>query len=92
LLAKTKTEVTEQDDARKKKIDPAEAVKLARAASEIWAAKGKKVVHFRMNENPTDNELIKQMVGPSGNLRAPTLKKGKKLFVGFHEDLAEFLG
>ncbi|MEZ6006130.1 MAG: ArsC family (seleno)protein, partial [Planctomycetota bacterium] len=29
------------------------------------------------------------MLGPSGNLRAPTIRKGKTLIVGFHEELYE---
>jgi len=27
------------------------------------------------------------MLGPSGNLRAPTIRRGKTLLVGFNEDL-----
>ena len=26
------------------------------------------------------------MIGPTGNLRAPTIRKGKKLFVGCNEE------
>ena len=38
-------------------------------------------------------ELHKLVIGPSGNLRAPTLIKGKKVMVGFHEEGYEaFLG
>ena len=58
------------------------------------AAKGKKVTKFDIKkDNPTDEELTKAMIGPSGNLRAPTIRRGKKIFVGFHEEeLPKFLG
>jgi hypothetical protein len=33
------------------------------------------------------------MLGPTGNLRAPTIRRGKTVLVGFNEDLfAEKLG
>lgn len=85
--------VVEQIDARKEKYGAQDAIKLARAATELWSAKGKKIVHYNLKkDNPTDEELIKVLMGPSGNLRAPTFRRGKKLFVGFHdEELAKFL-
>lgn len=67
---------------------------MAREATEIIAAKGKNVVRYNLKKDqPTDEDLVKIMIGPSGNLRAPTLRVGKKIFVGFHEqELADFLG
>jgi len=38
---------------------------------------------------PTDEELKKLLIGPSGNLRAPTVRRGKKLFVGFEPEQFE---
>jgi hypothetical protein len=35
---------------------------------------------------PDDDVLAKGIVGPSGNLRAPTLRIGKTLIVGFHRE------
>jgi arsenate reductase-like glutaredoxin family protein len=35
---------------------------------------------------PTDQELLAVMLGPTGNLRAPTVRRGRTLLVGFHED------
>jgi arsenate reductase-like glutaredoxin family protein len=31
------------------------------------------------------------LLGPTGNLRAPTIKKGKTLFVGFNEEAYQAL-
>ena len=68
-------------------MSPAEAVKLARSARYLYVARGKKVVHFDMQANPpAEAELKKLLIGPSGNLRAPTARSGNRLFVGFNPD------
>lgn len=60
------------------------ALELARSADVIHAAKGKKVVQVNLKaEKPTDEELAALVIGPSGNLRAPTVRVGKTLLVGF---------
>lgn len=42
---------------------------------------------------PDDAELLKLLLGPSGNLRAPTSRVGRALLVGFDEaTYAELLG
>ena len=74
-------------------MGPEQAVAMAREATDLFSAKGKKLVHLNLKKDePSDEDLIKLMIGPSGNLRAPTLRRGKKIFVGFHaEHLAEFV-
>lgn len=43
-----------------------------------------------MKKDPPDDEtLTKLIVGPSGNLRAPALRKGKTLVVGFNQETYE---
>ena len=60
--------------------------------NEVYAAKGKKVVYFNLKKDaPSDDELAKVLLGPTGNLRAPTLRKGKTLVVGFNEETYEKL-
>lgn len=49
------------------------------------AAKGKKVVTFDMATNPSDDDLAAALLGPTGNLKAPTLRLGDTLLVGFGE-------
>jgi hypothetical protein len=79
--------VGHQVDARKERMSPAEAVKLARSVRHLYVAKGKRVVHFDMQADPPpDAELKKLLIGPSGNLRAPTTRAGQRLFVGFNPD------
>jgi hypothetical protein len=57
-------------------------------------ARGKKVVEFDMKRDPPDEAtLLAHVLGPTGNLRAPTLRMGKTLLVGFNQEAyAERLG
>lgn len=64
-----------------------EALSLAGQVDEIYAAKGTKVVHLDLRKSkPADAEILAALLGPTGNLRAPTIRVGKKLIVGFNED------
>ena len=61
-------------------------MKLAKAADVIFVTRGQKVVRFDMKQEPPDDEtLTAHLLGPTGNLRAPTLRRGKTLLVGFSE-------
>jgi hypothetical protein len=52
----------------------------------VVVVRGKKVVTFDMRKDPPDDDtLAAHLLGPTGNLRAPTLRKGKTLLVGFSE-------
>ena len=59
---------------------------MAKAASKVFVAKGKKVSEFKPAGKPS-KELVEAMIGPTGNLRAPTIRKGKTVVVGFNEEL-----
>ena len=75
-------------DARKDRLDVKEALKLAHSVDKIYATKGSKVLVFDMKKDkPDDNELASALIGPSGNLRAPTLRIGKTLLVGFDKEI-----
>jgi hypothetical protein len=51
-------------------------------------AKGKKVASFDLAKNrPDDQTLIDHMLGPTGNLRAPTLRIGATLLVGYNDQV-----
>jgi arsenate reductase-like glutaredoxin family protein len=74
-------------NANKEKKGRAEALALAKAANVIHIAKGKKRVTFDMKKDaPDDDTLVSQMLGPTGNLRAPTIVQGKTVYVGFNEE------
>lgn len=75
-------------------IGPKRALKLARDADEIIVARGKRVVRIDLkHETPDDAALKSLILGPTGNLRAPTLRVGRTLLVGFDEaTYKRFLG
>jgi arsenate reductase-like glutaredoxin family protein len=63
---------------------------MMKKLKEVYAAKGKKVVHFDLKKDkPGDDELAKVLLGPTGNLRAPALRIGKTLVVGFDKETYE---
>jgi hypothetical protein len=73
-------------DATNNKHGREEALQLARSARRVVAARGKKVVVFDMKNAPPDEEtLATHLLGPTGNLKAPTLRIGDTLLVGFGE-------
>ena len=75
-----------QVDAKKTTLKEAEALALVREVDEIYASKGKQVVHLDLRkEKPDKAALLRLLLGPTGNLRAPTLRKGRTLLVGFDE-------
>ena len=48
--------------------------------------KGKKVTHFKVGEETTE-EAVTAMLGNTGNLRAPLIRAGKLVLVGFNEEI-----
>ena len=53
---------------------------------ELYAAKGKRVVYLDLRKGKPDRAaLMGLLLGPTGNLRAPTLRTGRTLLVGFDE-------
>ena len=58
------------------------------SASLILTGKGKK----RQEWNPNSDDkatILKDVIGPSGNLRAPTWRIGNEFIVGFNPELYE---
>jgi hypothetical protein len=65
-----------------------DVLRLSREVSKIVVAKGKKIVTFDMKKDPPgDDALLAALLGPTGNLRAPTIRKGLTLLVGFDDDM-----
>ena len=63
---------------------------LLASASKLFAAKGKKTLKVNLkSEIISDEDIAKFLLGPTGNLRAPTMVLGKTLVVGFNQDLYE---
>jgi hypothetical protein len=85
--------VSEKVLAGKVRLDRVAALALARKADQVIALRGKKIVRFRMADRPGDAELAAAILGPSGSLRAPAIRIGKILVIGFADDVyRELLG
>jgi len=68
-----------------KKLGRDDAVALARNCDTLIVAKGKQVATFAVSGDPGE-EAVDAMLGPTGNLRAPTVRSGRTLLVGFNEE------
>ena len=79
-------------DARKSTLKEDEALALVRDIDEIYSMKGKNIIHLDLKkEKPDNTALAGILLGPTGNLRAPTLRKGRTLIVGFDLETYEKL-
>ncbi len=68
-----------------RKLQAADAAELLKSASKLVVAKGKKISEFKLSQGSTD-EAVAAMLGPTGNLRAPTARVGKTILVCFNDD------
>ncbi|MBN9121732.1 MAG: hypothetical protein J0I06_21765 [Planctomycetes bacterium] len=86
--------MTEIVDATKTRYGEGEALKLLDGVDALVATRGKKVETFDLkNDRPDDATLLARLMGPTGNLRAPTARIGRTLVVGFNPDVyAQVLG
>lgn len=75
-------------DAKKDRRGEDEAAQLLEGMTRLIVAKGKKVLEWDLTKQPpTAEEIRKNVLGPSGNLRAPTAVRGKTVLVGFNDDV-----
>ena len=66
-----------------RKLGRDDAMTLAKAARRVVVAKGGKVETFEPKGKPSA-AMVAAMLGPTGNLRAPTVVSGKTVLVGFN--------
>jgi arsenate reductase-like glutaredoxin family protein len=87
FLERAKQEINSTTDARKEKRGRDEALALAKSVAKVVVGKGKKVLTLDMKKDPPDDDtLAGLLLGPTGNLKAPTLRVGNTLLVGFSEE------
>ncbi len=86
MLQRNALTPTQVVDARKEALAGEEAWKVLAAAREILVAKGKS---YQVFDPRLDNKaaILAQALGRTGNLRAPVLRVGDRLFVGFSDSL-----
>ncbi len=65
-----------------RKLGREDAEALLSDAETLYVAKGRKQTELRASE-PGAADL---MLGPTGNLRAPVVRVGRTLIVGYHEE------
>jgi arsenate reductase-like glutaredoxin family protein len=68
-----------------RKLQKDDARKLLKGADRLIVAKGKKVTEYELGARIA-GETVDAMLGPTGNLRAPTAIVGGTVLVGFNED------
>lgn len=89
-MAGGKAQIKEEVDAKKRSYPQEDAWQVIAGADKVVVAVGKKTVEFDPKSADRE-EMLKKITGPSGNLRAPTLKIGRVYYVGFHPQLYEGL-
>ena len=88
MLEKKKVEIAEERPSKKAPMSDADAKKLIASVDEVIIAKGKAKRVQKSSETKVDD-----LRGPTGNIRAPLVRKGKRLLVGFNpEALADLVG
>ncbi len=69
------------------KLSEKDARHLLASADKLYSARGKNVTTVDLKKEKLNAEMIaKLMLGPTGNLRAPTFRLGRTLVVGFDEE------
>lgn len=87
FLNQAGVKTVEEVNARKTKYQQPEALELARKVEQLYATKGTKIIHVDLKKDrPDDETLASLLIGPSGTMRAPALRVGKTLIVGFHQE------
>jgi arsenate reductase-like glutaredoxin family protein len=87
VLDAKKVDVAEERPSKKSPMSDADAKKLIASVDEVIIAKGKAKRVQKSSETKVDD-----LRGPTGNIRAPLVRKGKRLLVGFNPDaLGELL-
>jgi hypothetical protein len=66
-----------------RKLGRDDAVGIVASSTQLFVAKGKKLTEFSPKTADTD-EIVAAMLGPTGNLRAPTIRCGETVLVGFN--------
>ena len=74
----------------KEPVEGPAALALLDGVTDLYVAKGKKVVQFDLTAaRPSDDELLGLLLGRSGKLRAPAIRVGTRFVVGYNPDILE---
>ncbi len=78
--------IAEVVDARKNVLKEDDAWQIFQKAEKVYVGRGKKTVEFSP-ESDSRTDLLKVSLGRTGNLRAPTVRVGKTVYVGYNETM-----
>ena len=74
--------------ATKEALEGRDALVVLDGIKDLYVAKGKRVDHLNLSKDrPSDDDLLALLLGRSGKLRAPTIRKGSTLVVGYNGDI-----
>jgi hypothetical protein len=77
-------------DARKKVIQSAGAWEIFQDIKTLYVGRGKKTAVFTPDAESKE-EILKVSLGRTGNLRAPALRIGNLMYVGYNDSMYEEL-
>jgi hypothetical protein len=81
VLEKSKSDVRDERPSRSRPLTDADVKALLREVDEVTLARGKTARILPAREVSLDD-----LRGPTGNFRAPMLRVGRRLLVGWHEE------
>jgi hypothetical protein len=80
VLTKSKSRVLEERSTRKTPLTDADARRLLAQVDEVWIARGRAI-----DRKPARRAKPGDLKGPTGGYRAPIVRRGGTLLVGFQE-------
>lgn len=81
MLEKSKSKVAEERPSKSRPLADAEVRALLRDVDDVTIAKGK-----ASRTIPARSVSLDDLRGPTGNFRAPMVRVGRRLLVGWHEE------
>lgn len=78
-------DIVEEHNAGKAPYKQEAVVELLNEVDKVVVTSGKKILEYE--EVQGNEEMMKKIMGRSGNLRAPSLRIGSVLYVGYNEEL-----
>ena len=74
--------------AAREPLEGVDALSTLEGVTELYVARGKKSIFLDLAHNrPSDEDLLELLLGRSGKLRAPSVRIGKRLIVGYNAAL-----
>ena len=75
-------------DAKKHVISEAQVMAMLADIDTVYSTRGRTVTHLDlMGDKPDAAALRSALIGPRGNLRAPAIRKGRTLYIGFERGM-----